>query len=58
MASMQLAVAVQTFTIGLFGADNPSQLLPQSSKFLGIQPPTGKVADIAPQQIIDAIVGA
>lgn len=56
-ASMQLAVAAQTFTIGLFGADNPNRWLPQSDKFFGLQPPSGRVSDIAPQQIIDALLG-
>lgn len=53
--ALQLAVAVQTFTVALFGAANPERFLPQNNKFIGIQSSTGKIADISPQQVLDTI---
>ncbi len=56
-AAMQLAVAVQTFTIGLLGGINPKNILPDSDKFVGLSAATQNVADIAPQQVIDTLAG-
>lgn len=54
---MQIAVAVQTYTIALFGPTEPQQLLPQSDRFLAIKSPTTKTKDIAPQTVIEKIWG-
>ncbi|MDJ1182726.1 glycosyltransferase family 9 protein [Roseofilum casamattae] len=56
-APMHLSVAVKTFTIALFGPTNPQKLLPVSDKFIGIASPTGKMADIPAQAIVDRILG-
>lgn len=57
-ASMHLAVAVQTYTIGLFGPTEPRKLLPQSERFLTIKSPTTKTADISPQTVMERVWGA
>ncbi|MDZ8052072.1 MAG: glycosyltransferase family 9 protein [Aulosira sp. ZfuVER01] len=56
--ALQLSVAVQTYTIALFGATDPAQLLPTSEKFLAIKSPTGKLADISPKVVLDKIWGS
>ncbi len=56
-AALQLSVAVQTYTIALFGPTDPAQLLPKSDKFLAIKSPTGKIADISPKAILEKIWG-
>lgn len=55
--ALQLSVAVQTYTIALFGDTEPAQLLPQSEKFLGIKSATGKLADIPPKVILEKVLG-
>ncbi|MBD2387410.1 glycosyltransferase family 9 protein [Cylindrospermum sp. FACHB-282] len=52
---LQLSVAVQTYTIALFGSTDPAKLLPKSDKFLAIKSPTGKMADISPQTVLEKI---
>lgn len=54
---MHLAVAVQTYTIALFGPTEPQKLLPQSDRFIGIKSPTTKVSDISPQAVLDKVWG-
>jgi ADP-heptose:LPS heptosyltransferase len=54
---MHLAVAVQTYTIALFGPTDPAKLLPESDRFLGIKSPTGKMADISPQDVLKKVWG-
>lgn len=56
-APMHLSVAVQTYTIALFGPTDPAKLLPRSDKFLAIKSPTGKMADIAPSTVLEKIWG-
>ncbi|MBW4595225.1 MAG: glycosyltransferase family 9 protein [Brasilonema angustatum HA4187-MV1] len=56
-APMHLSVAVQTYTIALFGPTNPAKLLPTSDKFLAIKSSTGKMADISPQLVLEKIWG-
>lgn len=56
-APMYLAVALQVYTLALFGASNPDQQLPKSDKFLGIQSTTGKLADIPPEQVLEKVWG-
>jgi ADP-heptose:LPS heptosyltransferase len=46
--AMHLSVAVQTYTIALFGDTEPAKLLPKSDKFLAIKSLTGRIADISP----------
>ena len=54
---LHLSVAVQTYTIALFGSTDPAQLLPTSDKFLAIKSPTGQIADISPDLVLDKIWG-
>ena len=54
---MHLAVAVQTYTIALFGPTEPQKLLPRSDRFIGIKSPTTKVSDISPQAVLDKVWG-
>ncbi|KOP24841.1 glycosyltransferase [Hapalosiphon sp. MRB220] len=56
-AIVQLAVAVQTYTIALFGSTDPAKLLPKSDKFIAIKSPTSKIADISPKVILEKIWG-
>lgn len=56
-APMHLAIAAQTYTLALFGPTDPDKLLPQSDRVLGIKSPTGKMADIAPQTVLDRVWG-
>ncbi|WP_392530855.1 glycosyltransferase family 9 protein [Nostoc sp. C117] len=56
-AALQLSVAVQTYTIVLFGPTDPGKLLPKNDKFLGIKSPTGKTADISPNTVLEKIWG-
>ncbi|HEY9302143.1 MAG TPA: glycosyltransferase family 9 protein, partial [Phormidium sp.] len=54
-AAMQLGVAVQTYTIALFGASNPDKVLPKSDRILVIKSPSGKMADISPNTILEKV---
>ena len=55
-APMHLSVAVGTYTIALFGPTEAKKLLPPGhQKSIGIQSATGKIADIKPEQILEAI---
>ncbi len=56
-APMQLAVAVQTYTIALFGLTDPKKLLPSRDRFIPIKSPTGKMADIPPQVVLERVWG-
>lgn len=56
-ASMHLSVAVQTYTITLFGSTKPEEVLPQSDKFIAIKSPSGKTADISPKTVLEKILG-
>jgi len=56
-APMHLAVAVQTYTIALFGPTEPQKLLPSSDRFIAIKSPTTKMADISPQAVLDRVWG-
>jgi ADP-heptose:LPS heptosyltransferase len=53
---MHLAVAVGTPTFALFGPTQASKLLPpQQDRYIGIQSPTGKIADIQPETVLQQI---
>lgn len=55
-APMHLAVAVGTYTVALFGSTKVEKLLPPNSdKFIGIQSPTGRIADIQPKDVLAQI---
>jgi ADP-heptose:LPS heptosyltransferase len=54
-AVMQLGVAVETYMIALFGATNPEKLLPKSDRVLVIKSPSGKMADISPNTIVEKV---
>jgi ADP-heptose:LPS heptosyltransferase len=58
-AAMHLAIAVQTYTIALFGPTEPTFLVPDSERasdrLLTIKSPTGKMADISAKTVLDRI---
>lgn len=55
-AQMQLAVAVGTYTVALFGSTKAaSQLPPDNDKVIGIQSPSGKLAEIKPEEVLAQI---
>ncbi|ARV62225.1 glycosyltransferase [Nostocales cyanobacterium HT-58-2] len=56
-APMHTSVAVQTYTLALFGPTDPAKLLPKSDKFIAIKSPTGKMADISPKIVLEKILG-
>ncbi|QSJ16046.1 glycosyltransferase family 9 protein [Nostoc sp. UHCC 0702] len=56
-APLHLSVAVQTYTIGLFGPTEPAKLLPKNDRFLAIKSSTGSVADISPKTVLEKIWG-
>ncbi|KST67328.1 glycosyltransferase family 9 protein [Mastigocoleus testarum] len=55
-SSMYLSVAVQTYTIALFGPTKPEEVLPQSDKIIAIESPSGKAADILPKTVLEKIL--
>ena len=57
-APMHLSVAVQTYTIALFGDTEPAKLLPKSDKFLAIKSPSGRIADISPNTVLQKVWGS
>lgn len=54
-APMHLAVAVGTYTIALFGPTDAKKLLPESDKCVALQSPTGAIADIKPEAVLEQI---
>jgi ADP-heptose:LPS heptosyltransferase len=56
-APMHLGIAVQTFTLALFGPTQSEKLLPKSDRALAIQSSTGKMADILPEQVLSRVWG-
>ncbi|GAP94497.1 glycosyltransferase family 9 protein [Leptolyngbya sp. NIES-2104] len=56
-ASMHAAIAAQTFTLALFGTTDPEKLVPKSDRIAAIKSPTGKMADITPQMILERVWG-
>ncbi len=50
---MQLAIAVGTYTIALFGpTESAKRLPPNQDRYIGISSPTGKTADIPPETVL------
>ncbi len=56
-APMHLAVAVGTYTIALFGPTDPDKLLPKSDRVMAVTSPTGKIADLSPENVLKKIWG-
>jgi ADP-heptose:LPS heptosyltransferase len=56
-ASLHLAVAVGTFSVGLFGTTDPKNVLPANDKFVGLSANTGNAKDIEPQKILETLMG-
>jgi ADP-heptose:LPS heptosyltransferase len=55
-APMHLAIAVETYTIALFGPTDPAKLLPPDhDQCVGLKSPTGAIADIKPQDVLEQI---
>ena len=54
-APMQLAVASQTPVVALFGDSNPAERLPAEGPFRTVKSKSGKIADIKPQAVIEAV---
>jgi ADP-heptose:LPS heptosyltransferase len=54
---MHLAIALQVYTLALFGSSSSLQVLPQSDKFIAIQSSTRSIADIKPEQILQKVWG-
>jgi ADP-heptose:LPS heptosyltransferase len=55
--AMHLAVAVETYLFVLFGSTNPDLVLPKSERVTVMRATTGKVADIAPIQVLEKVWG-
>jgi ADP-heptose:LPS heptosyltransferase len=55
--AMQLATALQVYTLALLGAIDSNTFLPQSDKFQSIQSTTGNLSDIAPEQVLATVWG-
>jgi ADP-heptose:LPS heptosyltransferase len=56
-APMHLSVAVQTYTIALFGPTESAKLLPQSDRYVAIKSSTGNMADIPAKDVLEKIFG-
>ncbi|MEB3231366.1 MAG: glycosyltransferase family 9 protein [Leptolyngbyaceae bacterium] len=54
---MQLAVAIQVYTLALFGPTDPATQLPQDEKFVGIKSPTDQLSDITPEMVLKRVWG-
>lgn len=53
---VQLAIAVNTYTIALFGATDSQKRLPaKTENCVAIQSPSNKLADIKPEMVLDAM---
>ncbi|MFK8182037.1 MAG: glycosyltransferase family 9 protein [Phormidesmis sp.] len=58
---MQLSVALQVFTLALFGNNKPEEMLPpaqgNATRFLGIVSDTNSVSDIPPETVLQNVWG-
>ncbi len=52
---MHLAVAVNTYVIALVGSTPIGQILPAHGRNIGIQSPTGAIADISAEQVLEQV---
>jgi ADP-heptose:LPS heptosyltransferase len=48
---------VGTYTIALFGPTDPEKLLPKSDRVIAVKSPTGKIADLSPDDILKKVWG-
>ncbi len=55
--AMHLAVATGTSLTVLFGPTDPQRFVPQDERFTALKSSTGKVADVAPIQVLEKIWG-
>jgi ADP-heptose:LPS heptosyltransferase len=53
-----VAIALQVYTLALFGTTQSTRFLPSSDKFAGLQSPTGKLADLPPSQVLQKVWGS
>jgi ADP-heptose:LPS heptosyltransferase len=53
--TLQLGIATEAFTVALLGTGKAELLMPVSDRLVGIKSPTGKLADIVPQSILDRV---
>ncbi|MBF2077684.1 MAG: glycosyltransferase family 9 protein [Synechococcales cyanobacterium T60_A2020_003] len=56
-APMHLAIALNVYTLALFGPTDPAKLMPKDEKFIGIKSPTGNMADISPEDVLKRVWG-
>lgn len=56
-APMHLAVALKVYTLALFGPTDPSVLLPEDEKFIGIKSGSDQMADITPETVLQKVWG-
>ncbi|HEY9663670.1 MAG TPA: glycosyltransferase family 9 protein, partial [Allocoleopsis sp.] len=56
-APLYLAIALQVYTMALFGPTDPENLMPKSDKFQSIKSSTGRTTDIAPEQVLAKVWG-
>lgn len=54
---VQLAIALNVYTLALFGSENPSSLLPNNEKFFGIVAPDGNWASLTPETVLQKVWG-
>jgi ADP-heptose:LPS heptosyltransferase len=54
---MHMAIALQVYTLALFGPTDPAKLMPQSDKFKAIKSSTGKMSDIKPADVLKQVWG-
>jgi ADP-heptose:LPS heptosyltransferase len=52
---LQAAIASQASTLAIFGKGDPTKLMPKSDRYIGIKSSSGRLADIAPDTILEKI---
>lgn len=56
--AMHLAVALQVYTLVLSSQTAATRLLPKADKFLSVTSASGRLADIAPEQVLQKVWGS
>jgi len=54
---MQMAIALKVYTLGLFGTEDPTRLIPTNEKFLAITAPDGQISRLAPETVLQKVWG-
>ncbi|MBD1911968.1 MULTISPECIES: glycosyltransferase family 9 protein [unclassified Leptolyngbya] len=54
---VQLAIALNVYTLALLGPESPSTLLPSNEKFVGLAAPDGKWASLTPETVLQKVWG-